>query len=219
MRQYLKIFCFVTILVIPWIGVNAQDQDRSEVTLLSPKSGEALQGLISITGSTSVDGFQSIELAFSYTSDPLGTWFLIHESDEPVVDGVITQWDTATITDGTYDLQLTVKRRKSPSIQVDVIGLRVRNYTPIETDTPTPELTEVGTQSPQPSFRAELQTSTLTQSSTQKSASLTATPLPTNPIEISFRDVTDSASRGAAGVLTLFVLIGIYLSIRRLLRL
>ncbi len=148
----------------------------------------------------------------------LGTWFLIHESDEPVVDGVITQWDTTTITDGTYNLRLTVRRIKSPSIQVNVIRLRVRNYTPIETDTPTPVLTEVGTQSPQLTFQTDLETSTLTQAATQVSTSLTETLMPTNPIEINFRDVTDSASRGAAVVLMLFVLIGIYLSFRRLLR-
>jgi hypothetical protein len=219
MRQLWNIICFVMILIIPWTGVNAQDQDRSEVTLRSPKQGEALQGLFMITGSTLVDGFQSVELAFSYSSDPSETWFLIHEGDEAVVDGIISQWDTTTITDGTYNLRLTVKRSKSPLIQIVVIGLRVRNYSPIETDTPTPVLTEAGTQSSQLTLVTDVKTSTLTQTATREPISLTATPLPTNPIEINIRDVTDSASRGAASVLTLFVLIGIYFSIRRLLRL
>ncbi len=70
MRRFRRLFYFFIILLTPWIGVNAQDKDSSEVALDSPKPGEAMQGLFPIIGSTSVDGFQSVELAFSYTNDP-----------------------------------------------------------------------------------------------------------------------------------------------------
>ncbi|MGD2156236.1 MAG: hypothetical protein PVG32_05145 [Anaerolineales bacterium] len=218
MRASKNIIYYVFILLLPWFGVNTQSQDSSEVTLDSPKSGEVLQGQFSIIGSTMVEGFQTVELSFSYTDDPTGTWFLIYESDEPVVTGLITQWDTTTIMDGSYNLRLTVKRRRAPAVRVDVFGLRVRNYSTIETNTPTVPGNDIGTQSPIATSTNLLQLTTSTPSPTRPSDFLTITPLPENPIELNIRDVTDSASRGAAVVLTLFVLVGIYLSLRRLLR-
>ncbi len=100
-------------------------------------------------------GFSSAELLFSYADNPTGTWFLIQSISELPVDGPLAQWDTTTISDGSYTLRLVIRLADGSEIEQSVAGLRVRNYTPIETETPTPSTPTiapviVGTSTPTP---------------------------------------------------------------------
>ena len=193
---------------------SAQDETHTQAEITSHSAGDALQGIVTIVGSTAVDGFQSWELAFGYASDTTGTWFLIFESEEPISNGSLTQWDTSTISDGDYDLRLTVHLGGGRREHFTIPGLRVRNYSPIETDTPTPTLTLTPyTLTPQATS-----TPTVTSSPTSTPNPITPTSLSTNPIEISSHDISNSLLRSAAGVLAAFLLIGLYASIRRTLR-
>ncbi len=100
-----------------------------------PKEGDVLQGVVEIIGSTTANGFQSYEIAFAFQrSEPL-TWFLIQQSTEPVQDGVLAQWDTTTISDGDYQLRVIVNLLNGQQEEVRIKGLRVRNYTAVETST------------------------------------------------------------------------------------
>ena len=174
------------------------------LSIRSPEPGQALQGSVNILGNTAVPGFISAELAFAYASsanNPAKTWFLIIEMDQPVSDGTLAQWDTNTITDGNYDLRLRVKRQDGSQDEAIVSGVRVRNYTPVETDTPTPvtpTATTVPGNTPVPS------------STPTSPAKPTPTPLPTNPAEITSADVSASLGKGALAILGLFALMGIY---------
>jgi hypothetical protein len=168
--------------------------------IVSPAEGDALQGLVSVTGTSQVDGFASAELAFAYHDDPTGTWFPIAGASVPVTDGVLGAWDTTAISDGTYDLRLRIVLADGSAADTSVANLRVRNYTPVETPTPTaviPEATPLPTVTPTPT---PFPTPTL---------------LPTNPAVLSPASVTTSLGAGGLAVLVLFSILGLYLRARR----
>ena len=116
---------------------------RSQVLLTPqidhPRSGEALQGVVIISGSTDISGFSSAEISFSYASDnavDTRSWFLIQTANEPVSNAAIAIWDTTTIADGLYDLRVEVILANGNRVNTIVKNLRVRNYTPVETSVP-----------------------------------------------------------------------------------
>jgi hypothetical protein len=185
------------------------------VSIESPGGGEALQGLVQIAGSADPDGFSAYEIAFGYAGDTTGTWFLITERGDPVSDGRLAEWDTFRITDGDYNLRLAVTLDDGSLLEVFVEGLRVRNYSPVETSTPTPipSPTATATVDLTAAFVAASQTPTPTDAGSPLPPA-TPTPLPTNPARISGGEITYSLARGAAGVLAAFILLGMYTSIR-----
>jgi len=169
------------------------------LSVQSPAAGQAVQGSVSIEGRSAVPGFVSAELAFAYTGDPTGTWFLIAEASQPVQNGVLAQWDTGAITDGDYDLRLRVVLQNGNHMETLVRGLRVRNYTPVETDTPTPvtpTLTQVPGETPVVTPTREIRP--------------TPTPLPLNPAELTSRDILGSPGKGVLAIVGLFALLGAY---------
>jgi hypothetical protein len=171
------------------------------LAILSPNPGQALQGIVPITGNIAVEGFQSAEISFTYQDDPRETWFLIGELNNPINEGNLLDWDTTTITDGVYTLNLSVTVESGEVLTTTVEGLRVRNYSPIETDTPYPTTTPAPGDTPVP-------TPTPTEASTP--IPLTPTPLPTNPAIITTHDVTQSLGKGILVVIGMFALIGLY---------
>jgi hypothetical protein len=174
--------------------------------ILSPSTGQVVQGKVPVVAFTAVRGFQSAELYFGYTDDQTGTWFLIAQSTEPAIGVEIGTWDTNLITDGNYRLRLVVMLQDGSKVDVIVSGLRVRNYSPIETSTPTP-VTPTATLSP-----GERPTSTVTPMPT---ITATATLLPTNPAEMTTGQIASSLSKGALGTLSVFLFLGIYWLIKR----
>jgi len=172
--------------------------ETPELSIHSPLPGQVLQGSVTISGKSVVMGFVSAEVSFTYAGDQTGTWFLIGDASDPVLDGTLGQWNTSSITDGDYDLRLRVLREDGSHLDAVISGLRVRNYTPIETDTPTP-VTPTATQVP-----GELPaTSTVTPLPS-------ATPLPTNPAEITSQDIAWGLGKGALAVIGFFALMGVY---------
>jgi hypothetical protein len=119
------------------IAASGYQEEEPQVYILSPLPGEAVQGVVQIMGTTQIEGFSSYELAFSFRDDPTSTWFLISQGPEPIENGLLGQWDTSPLTDGFYRLRLIVWMIEGDPHVVYVDGIRVRNYTPIETSTPT----------------------------------------------------------------------------------
>jgi hypothetical protein len=152
-----------------------------------------------------VQNFQSGELYFGYTKDQTGTWFLITQNSEPVMNGEMGAWETNLITDGDYNLRLVVIEQDGSRVETTTSGIRVRNYSMIETSTPTPE-TPTATLSPD-----ERPTATATPSPT-----VTASPtlLPTNPAELTDGQISNSLMKGAMGAILIFVIVGSYIWIR-----
>jgi len=165
----------------------------------SPKEGDVLQGIVEIIGSTTANGFQSSEIVFAFQGSEPMTWFLIQQSTEPVQDGVLAQWDTTVISDGDYQLRVIVNLINGQKEEVRIKGLRVRNYTAVETNTAislsslsapitsTVEVKDTASVSPTLEFRKS-----------------------PNPAHIGGDRLLASVVAGALVVTVLFLLIGLY---------
>jgi hypothetical protein len=179
------------------------------VAVTSPQAGQAVQGVVTVNGTSAADGFLSAEISFAYSGDATGTWFLVAASGQPVTDGTLAVWDTTAITDGTYTLRLRVTLADGSYLDALVPDLRVRNYTPTETPIPpTPSIT------PSPTRTPVLPTATAT-------LVPSATPLPTptalaeNPAILPSSDIYVSVLYGGLTVTLLFLLLALYVRLRR----
>jgi hypothetical protein len=183
------------------LGVQTQPPDLPRLT--SPQTGAAVQGSLNITGSIPPVDFQYAEISFRYSGSPADTWFLIQQIRQPVKDALLAVWDTTTIADGTYTLRLQVFLTGGRILEVLQYGLRVRNYTAIETNTPTvaPAVTHT---------KAALPVETATP------VPLTPTPRPTptafsaNPAQIQPSQLTGSLAVGIGAAVVVFLIIGLY---------
>jgi len=188
---------FGMILASPVLARNAQFGDP---VIVVPRPGDVLQGVVTINGTSDATGFVSDELSFTYADDPTGTWFLIAMNSQPVFNDTLATWDTTVITDGDYVLLLRVYLTDGSSREALVSGLRVRNYTPVETPTPIPPAQEP---TPLP---------TVTPTTTPFP---TPTTLPRNPATLAPTDVSASILYGGLVALLTFVIIGFYFWLRR----
>jgi len=192
----------------------AQVTPVPDVVIVDPQPGQALQGVVAIMGRTSLSGFRSAEILFGYSNDPSQTWFFIAENTTPVGAGLLAEWDTSTLTDGNYTLRLVVNRADGSRVVVIVPGLRIRNYSPVETSTPTPLSTPMASATSLPGS-AQVSTQPALPSATILPP--TITPLPTNPAELTQQDISNNLMRGAAGTGIAIAALGLYLAIRKLL--
>ena len=181
-------------------SVLARNAQFGDLAIVGPRPGDVLQGVVTIAGSSDVTGFVSAEVSFTYADDPTGTWFLIALNSQQVFNDRLATWDTTVITDGDYVLRLRVYLTDGSSREALVSGLRVRNYTPVETPTPmalAPEAPPLSTITP------------------------TATPFPTptalprNSATLTPTDVSASILFGGMAAILTFVIVGIYLWLRR----
>jgi hypothetical protein len=181
----------------------------SEVMIQSPKPGQTLQGSVPVVVNTTTEGFKSAELNFSYANDTSGTWFLIYQGIQPVTGTMLVLWDTSTITDGDYTLRMVVNFTDGSQQTALVSDVRVRNYTPIETNTPLPL---------QPTAsRAPAVTPQPTIPPTGKPIQPTTVPTstkPANPAEIGQQDVLQNIATGILVVVGLFILGLLYNAVR-----
>jgi len=180
--------------------------------IISPQPGQALQGNFPVVVDTTVQKFQSVELTFAYANNPTQTWFLIYQGIQPVSNGPLAAWDTSLITDGDYHLRMVVTFLDGSQQTVEVKGVRVRNYTPVETDTPLPV-----TPTPLPAL-ADTLVPTVTPTYTPGLPRPSETPLPPNPAVLSQADIWLHAGEGALVIFGLFALGSLYYALRRLSR-
>jgi hypothetical protein len=125
----------------------------------APLRDSMIAGVVEVTGSVPAQDFDFAEISYSYQNENSANWFLISRIDTPIQDGVLSKWDTTTITDGIYRLQLRVVYTDGRSEEVVVNGLTVANYThgqaielavPNSTATETPEIERLATAYPTP---------------------------------------------------------------------
>ena len=205
-------FCFVSIIffLLPELSVESQELNPRKAEISSPSEGDVVRGIVPILGNSDVEGMRSWEITFSYIEDSTETWFLIDESDLSVTDEMLSEWDTTTISDGNYNLRITIFLERERKTNFIVNNLRVRNYTQVETDTPNPTIT-ISPILETPEYLDDGDSFIVP---TQR---LTLTPLPINPIEISKQDLSSNLIRGVAGTFAVFMIIGLYISIRKML--
>ena len=165
----------------------------------SPRPGDVLQGVINIRGSTDVTDFQSADIDFRYEGDQSETWYLIKQSQDKIGGGVLASWDTTTIADGTYRLRVVVNQSDNHSVETVVSNLRVRNYTPVETNTP-----EIA--------NGESIQQTVVLPTATRSVQPTSTDLPANPAQVTPVRFSFSLVQGIVYSGVLFALFGLYLA-------
>jgi hypothetical protein len=212
MRILARLLFILVTLASP---VLAQTAQIGNPAINLPRPGDVLQGVVAITGSDDVPGFISGEVSFTYADDPTGTWFLISLLSQPVTFDRLATWDTTVITDGNYVLRLRVSLADGSTRETIVSGLRVRNYTPIETPTPTatvPTATVPTAILPTPVAPTATPTPTITMTPTPFP---TPTRMPNNPATLAPSDVSSSIVYGGLAVILSFILFGLYLWLRR----
>ena len=124
----------ITLLFGLWLSFFPQ-ATYNTVMLTKPTDGEVLKGTITIEGNSSVIGFESYDLLFSYENGSNdGDRFLILHSTEKVENGTLGTWDTSKITDGDYRLYMVVNFEDDKPETAFVRNLRVRNYTAEEVE-------------------------------------------------------------------------------------
>ncbi len=197
MRQLNLCLSFIILLIFSTNSAYAHQQAEFEIKLISPIEGAAVQGLVQILGTTETDDFLDYEISFSIMTENTPNWFQIIKSEVPVDESTLAEWNTSTITDGSYSLKLTVSLQDRDSIIKIINNIRVRNYSAIETSTPSPTMTNnprelsTATSSPMPP---------------------TATSIPANPAQINKMDINAALIWGIGGTLMLLALLGFYSS-------
>jgi hypothetical protein len=186
------------------------------VNILFPRPGQVLQGKIAIQATTTAAAIKSAGLLFGYQDDPTGTWFLLWEwpgqnppepdQEQPFLKPQIYEWDTTTLTDGDYTLKLVVTLEDGSQAEATVPKLRVRNYTPIETSSPSGESAN---QAITPTDNPALLTPTVQPS---------PEPQPTNPAQLTPAQIGDSMRLAVIWVFAVFLLMGIYIYLRSISR-
>jgi hypothetical protein len=190
-------------------------QFQSSPTITSPVEGAILKDIFPITGNSAVEGFQSADLTFTYAREPVENWFVITLMSAPVTDGVLTQWDTNSITDGDYFLRLQIHLQDGSINEVIVRDLRIRNYT--EPPTEQSEIIESAVTPELNSIQSTILTSTVVPSLVPVLLTpvFNPAPLPVNPAALDQSMVFSMVRTSVLVTILVFVILGFFLRSRR----
>lgn len=150
------------------VVATAYAQGANAIT--SPRDNAVVQGAVLIEGTAAGADFLRYELAFFKEFDPQGDWVVFATGDQPVVNGVLTTWDTTVgrdagapfYLDGTYRLRLRVVREDSNYDESFVLGISLSNEEPAVTPEDTPEAQPAASPIPTSAFALPTQLPTLT---------------------------------------------------------
>lgn len=200
----------IAMLKLPIIFSLIWLMQTGNISITSPLAGDTLRGQVEIAGNMNVDGFASAELAFSFASNPAGSWFTIQTFSQPVQDPILAIWDTSLLTDGDYILHLRVFLQDGSSQDTIVSDLKIRNDAPTATVVPTG--TETISQFP---ISSPVATSTVEPAVTAAPTFPSLTPLPANPASVTSSSIYSFFARGALIVLVLFITFSLILRLRK----
>jgi hypothetical protein len=115
----------VVLLETPEVPSGMSGCVPDQIMLTTPKPGEEIGGTVTLTGTVDVPnfGFYKYEFAQSGTDN----WTTISAGAELVVDDELGKWDTTTIANGDYFLQLVILDNVGQTLEPCVIAVRVTN--------------------------------------------------------------------------------------------
>jgi hypothetical protein len=148
--------------------VGAQSPCRS-VAVRSPSRGEAVQMTVPILGSAQINAFNFYKLEWAPSSNP-EAWRAVSEvKSEPVINGLLDQWNTGPLPDGLYRLKLTAVDRSAAEVcKVTVEDIQVANSSqPLPTETPLASTTPTATETPAESATERADTATPVEATTE----------------------------------------------------
>lgn len=104
-------------------GMSGCDPDR--IMLTAPKSGEEIRGTVTLTGTVNVPNFGFYK--YEFTSVGTNLWTTISAGAELKRNTELGKWDTTTLANGDYFLQLVVIDNVGKTLEPCVIAVRVAN--------------------------------------------------------------------------------------------
>jgi hypothetical protein len=165
------------------IGINMLMFNFStavEPVISYPLEGDVVEGVVEILGSVPETDLSFAKLSYSYHGDE-ENWFLIARIDKPVENGLLATWDTSTITDGNYQLKLTIKTTDGAKKEVIISNITVANYSRQEV---------------QLNGEGNIAGAGAMTTRTSSPGELTPTPLPANPAAISDGELRRTIVKG-----------------------
>ncbi len=233
MHRAFVILMALFLLVLALLGATPRhvlQQVCDNVALTAPGESATVRGNVEIQGSASIAEFLFYKVEYSTSANP-ERWNAVSTTyREPVVNGRLDVWNTATVRDGVYNLKLTVVDRRSQEVcRVTVRQIQVANRT-----TPTSTASPTGSPTPLPTLPAGGTPATrllVTQVTVTPSPGRTPIPSPTRS-SLSLIDlprgediaralelpkIMESFFLGMGTAIAIFVLLGLVTLVRRLL--
>jgi hypothetical protein len=99
--------------------------DPQQIMLTAPEPGAVVSGIVKLTGTASIPNFGF----YKYESSAMGTnvWVTISAGDKPKKSDDLGDWDTTTLPNGDYFLQLVLIDNAGKTLEPCVIAVRVDN--------------------------------------------------------------------------------------------
>ncbi|MBE2220894.1 MAG: hypothetical protein IAF02_05110 [Anaerolineae bacterium] len=138
----------LTLTVLLMATAVSPIQAQSDNGIAEPAAGSDIAGTVLVVGTAAHPDYLRYELSFRHVSNPAADWIVFAEGSEPVVNGVLANWDTTVgrdigspvFPDGRYQLRLRVVKTDYNYDEYFVSDLVIANNEP--TPTPTAEGTE-----------------------------------------------------------------------------
>jgi hypothetical protein len=96
-----------------------------EIMIDNPEPGERISGTVTLDGSASIPNFGFYKYEVSSMGSNL--WATISAGDLPVKQGRLGDWDTSTLANGDYFLQLVIIDGAGKTLEPCVIAVRIEN--------------------------------------------------------------------------------------------
>lgn len=96
-----------------------------QIMIVNPAPGEQVTGTVTLNGTASIPNFGF----YKYEVSTMGSnqWATIAAGDTPVVQAQLGDWDTSTLVNGDYFLQLVIIDNAGNTLEPCVIAVRVEN--------------------------------------------------------------------------------------------
>ena len=181
----------------------ASQQGDKAILITSPEQGTVVSGIVEIYGGISPEKFASAKLSYMYLLDTEENWFLINRIEKPVENGLLGSWDTTLISDGLYQLKLTVKTTDGEKFEYLVKDIQVANYSRVEAPAVQEEASTVSVENERiPGMTSDIR----------------PTDLPPNPASIQEKEIRSSIFIGMGVAVIFTVLAAFYLHYQTYLR-
>ena len=141
------VVALVAALAVPvaWAGVGLAQEALARIT--SPQPGASVREVVVVTGTALHPRFKFYKV--EYAVEPGANWVVVGDIHAiQVSDGVLAQWDTRTVPDGSYSLRLSVVDETGNFIEYIVRQVVVANATAATAETGTVTGTTTTTATP-----------------------------------------------------------------------
>ena len=116
-------------------GASSKNEIKAFIT--APKPGDFVSGVAGIYGKIEGSGIVSYRVQFGIGDNPKSWYDLVSKSGVPPPEGMVAQWDTTQLVDGTYTLKLSASSSSGMSVESALVSVVVDNTSPVvEVETP-----------------------------------------------------------------------------------